>query len=189
MEMVEVGFEPLGSTAPQRRWTPAAWRRRPQGEGRRPESIPPSPPSYVYGGSRLHLRDDWSRTPSGPEGSSGRDLSRAPKSCWRGPPPKRRATIPYELRRPSAQMAPQTLSRNGRAGARAARAQQCPRQRQSPPCIPVYRDSRRRQNDGRAYFGEIAELRNQWREFQSLRRLCRLHGDLRGQICACARAG
>jgi hypothetical protein len=26
----------------------------------------------VYGGSRLHLRDDWSRTPSGPEGSSGR---------------------------------------------------------------------------------------------------------------------
>jgi hypothetical protein len=27
-----------------------------------------------YGGSRLHLRDDWSRTPSGPEGSSGRDL-------------------------------------------------------------------------------------------------------------------
>ena len=26
----------------------------------------------VYGGSRLHLRDDWPRTPSGPEGSSGR---------------------------------------------------------------------------------------------------------------------
>jgi hypothetical protein len=25
-----------------------------------------------YGGSRLHLRDDWPRTPSGPEGSSGR---------------------------------------------------------------------------------------------------------------------
>jgi len=25
----------------------------------------------VYGGSRLHLRDDWPRTPSGPEGSSG----------------------------------------------------------------------------------------------------------------------
>ncbi len=28
----------------------------------------------VYGGSRLHLRDDWSRTPSGPEGSSGSDF-------------------------------------------------------------------------------------------------------------------
>jgi DNA polymerase III subunit gamma/tau len=26
---------------------------------------------FVYGGSRLHLRDDWPRTPSGPEGSSG----------------------------------------------------------------------------------------------------------------------
>ena len=29
------------------------------------------PVDLVYGGPRLHLRDDWPRTPSGPEGSSG----------------------------------------------------------------------------------------------------------------------
>ena len=59
------------------------------------------------------------------KGAAVEALSRAPKSCWRGPPPKRRATITYELRRSSAQMAPQAIRRNGRAGARAARAQQC----------------------------------------------------------------
>ena len=36
------------------------------------ESLPLRHFTPVYGGSRLHLRDDWSRTPSGPEGSSGR---------------------------------------------------------------------------------------------------------------------
>ena len=37
------------------------------------ESLPLRQTVYtrVYGGSRLHLRDDWPRTPSGPEGSSG----------------------------------------------------------------------------------------------------------------------
>jgi hypothetical protein len=46
--------------------------------------VAPSNPSLsanrVYGGSRRHLRGDLPRTPSGPEGSSGRGSSRAPKS-------------------------------------------------------------------------------------------------------------
>ena len=74
----EEGFEPLGSTAPQRRWTPEALRRRPEGEGRMARVNPTLSAKIfghlVYGGSRLHLRDDWSRTPSGPEGSSGSDI-------------------------------------------------------------------------------------------------------------------
>jgi hypothetical protein len=41
------------------------------GLGDRKIDFLPSAGFLVYGGSRLHLRDDWPRTPSGPEGSSG----------------------------------------------------------------------------------------------------------------------
>src|SRR3984957_18757498 len=51
------------------------------------ESAERRPMHRVHGGSRQHLRGDLPRTPSGPEGSSGRGSSRAPKSCWRGSPP------------------------------------------------------------------------------------------------------
>jgi hypothetical protein len=42
-------------------------------EARRIDFLPLRRP-LVYGGPRLHLRDDWPRTPSGPEGSSGSGL-------------------------------------------------------------------------------------------------------------------
>ena len=79
-------------------------------------------------------------------------------------------------------MAPQTFRRNGRAGTCAARAQQCARQRQGAPRLPVYRHPRRRQDDGRAHSGEIAELRDGGREFESLRRLRRMPGNRRGPL-------
>ena len=75
--MGDGGVRTLGSTKSRSDFgrTPV----RPQGEGRDgpSQSHPLRQNVSVHGGSRLHLRGDWSRTPSGPEGSSGRDF----KSC------------------------------------------------------------------------------------------------------------
>ncbi len=55
--------------------TPERERRRcRRDEARRAEQPRSLRQGRVHGGSRLHLRDDWSRTPSGPEGSSGSDF-------------------------------------------------------------------------------------------------------------------
>jgi hypothetical protein len=64
----------------------------PEGQRRSGDNARKGGPERVNGGSRLHLRDDWLRTPSGPEGSSGSgfksgaEVLLARAASQRGPP-------------------------------------------------------------------------------------------------------
>ena len=78
-------------------------------------------------------------------------------------------------------MAATQLRGAGRAGARAPGAGQCARFRAHPPCVPVHRHARRRQDDHRAHPREVAELR-EGRRLQALRRVQHLPRGRRGAL-------
>jgi hypothetical protein len=67
------GFEPQGSTKSRSDSGRAQRARRASAVARVNPSLS-ADNRLSYGGSRLHLRDDLPRTPSGPEGSSGRGI-------------------------------------------------------------------------------------------------------------------
>ncbi len=126
------------------------------------------PATPVNGGSRLHLRDDWPRTPSGPEGSSGRGfksgaevlLARAASLLRLGPRCYAAKLAPMSYIVLARKWRPKRFCRNGGSGARAAGAGQRPRHRQGPSCVPVHRHARRGQDHGRADPREVPELRD-----------------------------
>ena len=66
----------------------------------------------------------------------------------------------HELHRTGAQMAPEELLRAHRAGARAARAGECARQRARAPRVPVHRHARGGQDHHRAHPRQVPQLRD-----------------------------